>query len=190
MSDLQEFLKNEGYKFIREVPGHGLCGVLDMAYTWDLFCDMKKHGYYGRYTYKTMFEAANALKLWDGVGSPPGDWMHHHGGDGYYGNPRNADFCRWMGQVMVEVGKELPINPRKAWRYFEIGLTPLQYYFQVWIFENTTFIQSAEFLADDVPEPEIVEYVHEDSRLLWALTKYYFKQCPDLKFKEIITAEK
>ncbi len=178
MSDLKEWLRGIRYGFLREVPGNGWCGITDMVLTWDLFCNVTESGYNGRYTYKTKSSAIEALNTWDGVGLPPGRWIHYHGKDGYYGNPHNPQFARWLGEVLEEANHEMSINWRTAWRYFELGLTPLQYYFQVWMFENV------------VLKPiKMVGYVYEDHRMLWALVQEYFGRCSKLSFGEIVTGE-
>lgn len=176
--------------FLRAVPGQGWCGIMGMAYTWDLFCDMKRSGYNGRYTYLTKFAAVAALREWNGEGFPPGEWVHHHGGDGYYGNPNNPEFVNWVDEMKRDMGHEIVIDWRSAWKFFEVGYTPLQYYFEVWMFENAIGKGCGALLYDNLcdfgTDPEITDYLNEESRVLWSIRKYYFKQCSKLRFKEII----
>lgn len=72
---LKAFLEEQGYEDVREVPGHGVCGVLRFAFTHGICCDMNEttRGY--RYCYHTRYEAKKAFADWDGNGHPPGNWI-------------------------------------------------------------------------------------------------------------------
>jgi hypothetical protein len=89
--ELQEILESHGYHFLREIPGRGWCGIEPMLYTWGLFYGLDEWTREGRYCFKCLTEAKAALKEWDGVGDPPGDWIKHKGRAGEYSNPNLPD---------------------------------------------------------------------------------------------------
>ena len=70
--ELMQYLYNEGYRFMRQVPDNGICGVMPMLFTTGLFVDMEQHGYSHRFCYETPQEALVALKGWSGEGDPVG----------------------------------------------------------------------------------------------------------------------
>jgi hypothetical protein len=59
----------------RVLPGLGLCGVKHMIYTASLIVGLNEEGYRYRYCYPTLFDALEALRVWDGTGDPPGPWI-------------------------------------------------------------------------------------------------------------------
>jgi hypothetical protein len=68
--ELLAFLYEEGYRFMREVPDNGICGLMPMLFTTGLFVDLEQSGYSHRFCYETPLEALSALKSWSGVGDP------------------------------------------------------------------------------------------------------------------------
>jgi hypothetical protein len=90
--DLIEWLKAEGYKELREVPGRGVCAIERMLFTTGLFYGLTRYEREGRYCYETYTEALRALEQWDGVGDPPGDWIVHKGKKGRYCNKDRPDY--------------------------------------------------------------------------------------------------
>lgn len=63
------------YLGIREVPGLGLCAVRHIIYAASLFVGLDETGYRYRYCYPSLFDALDALRVWDGQGDPPGPWI-------------------------------------------------------------------------------------------------------------------
>ena len=70
--DLKEYLYEQGYRFMREVPDQGLCGLFTMLFTTALVVDLEESGYSHRFCYETPLEALSALKSWTGEGDPLG----------------------------------------------------------------------------------------------------------------------
>lgn len=64
-----------GYTHLCLKPGAGVCGVMPFLFTGGLVVGMAERSYKGRYCFETLSEAAAALKSWDGVGDPPGNWI-------------------------------------------------------------------------------------------------------------------
>jgi hypothetical protein len=77
-----------GYAFAKEIPGHGMCGILRMIFTTGLFHGLDEIGHQGRWCYHTQAEAIQALVRWDGSGDPPGDWIKYKGKTEYL-NPNS-----------------------------------------------------------------------------------------------------
>ena len=76
---LINFLKDQGYYNLREVPGRGICGLHRFIFTVGLIYGLDKYGYKGRWCYAGNLEARKALEEWDGVGDPPGAWIKYKG---------------------------------------------------------------------------------------------------------------
>lgn len=72
-------LEDEGYYLIREIPGHGTCGLFNFMFTVGLCVGIDEQGYYGRYCYATKAEAAVAITIWSGEGDPPLNWIKYKG---------------------------------------------------------------------------------------------------------------
>lgn len=72
-------LEAEGYSLLTEVPGRGICGLRVFMFTCGLCYDLDEFQYKGRYCYRSTVEAAVAIKTWDGMGHPPGEWVKHKG---------------------------------------------------------------------------------------------------------------
>jgi hypothetical protein len=61
-------LRKEGYRNIRNVPGVGWCGVMDMLFTVGVFCGLEQYGYRFRYCFSKELPAGTAeqeLKKWN-----------------------------------------------------------------------------------------------------------------------------
>ena len=71
---------------LKDIPGRGVCGLRRLAYTVALLYDLEPLFYKGRYCFHTMAEATSALKEWDGLNDPIGNWIIHKGKD-EYANP-------------------------------------------------------------------------------------------------------
>ena len=69
---LIKFLDEEGYWFLREVPDQGICGIMQLAYTTAIFCDLDYTGYGNRYCFKETNDAVQELANWDGITEPTG----------------------------------------------------------------------------------------------------------------------
>ena len=77
-------LEREGYHHIKEIPGRGLCGLMQFVFTVGLCYGIGEHGYEGRYCYPNE-EAANAyiaFQIWGGKDDPQGKWIVHKGRGG------------------------------------------------------------------------------------------------------------
>jgi hypothetical protein len=74
------------YAHLREVPGRGLCGLHRFIFTTGLVVGITREGYIGRYCYSSWQDAHSALKKWDGVNDPDGDWIKYKGLDFEYSN--------------------------------------------------------------------------------------------------------
>lgn len=79
LSETQLKLWEEGYLVTNRIEGHGLCGVLPMAFTYGLMLGLTETGYESRYCYEHRDDAIHALAIWDGTGDPPGPWIKHKG---------------------------------------------------------------------------------------------------------------
>lgn len=80
----------EDYLYLCCNPKRGICGIMRMAFTVGLFYNITEADYEGRYCYRTMAEAVEALKEWDGNDDPPGDWIKHKGAI-EYSHPDSTD---------------------------------------------------------------------------------------------------
>jgi hypothetical protein len=77
MSEIHPFTVAAAAKYYaaaREIPDRGICGINRGLFSAYLFHGITPDGYAGKYTYKTITEAHNALDAWDGTGDPPGNW--------------------------------------------------------------------------------------------------------------------
>lgn len=82
--ELIEWLKEQGYYNIREIPGQGLCGIREFIFTIGLCINLTYWDYGGRYCYpkSNLLEPLVAVESWDGEGDPPGDWIKYKGKGG------------------------------------------------------------------------------------------------------------
>ena len=62
------YLYDQGYRFMREVPDNGICGLLPMLFTTALVVDMEVSGYSHRFCFERPQDALVALKGWTGAG--------------------------------------------------------------------------------------------------------------------------
>lgn len=79
-----EELKAHGYYNIREIPGRGICGLMEFLFTIGLCEGLTDIGYSGRYCYpkELILESVIAIETWDGQGDPKGDWIKYKGEKG------------------------------------------------------------------------------------------------------------
>lgn len=77
--DFLIFLSAEGYSNIRDIPGHGICGVLRYGVSTGLCCGLTWSSVSYRYCYQHSFDAILAIGLWDGEGHPSGPWIKRKG---------------------------------------------------------------------------------------------------------------
>lgn len=75
-------MRSCGYISVRKLPGDIWIGVTRMIYTAGLCVGLTIDGYSGRYCYPTLMDAADAAKVWDGNGDPPGPWIKYKGDGG------------------------------------------------------------------------------------------------------------
>jgi hypothetical protein len=87
---LEELLKKEGYFDLREIPGRGVCGLTQFAFTVGIVYGLHAVGYEGRYCYPRMKDAVVAFHSWNGEGDPSGPWIKHKG-TVEYRNPNLED---------------------------------------------------------------------------------------------------
>lgn len=80
--ELHTELTENGYFLLKEIPGRGICGLKFMAFTVGLMVGLNMHSYYGRYCYKHLADAREALEAWDGVGDPINEWIKWKGEGG------------------------------------------------------------------------------------------------------------
>jgi hypothetical protein len=80
--ELKEFLETEGYQFITEIDGRGVCGVYKFLFTVGVVCGIDNQGYKGRYCFGSEVTAVYAINKWDGTGDPPGPWIKYKGRGG------------------------------------------------------------------------------------------------------------
>ncbi len=85
-TELQEHLTAEGYTFLTEFEGRGLCGVFKFMFTVAVVIGIDSMGYKGRYCYGSEYEAVHAIMHWTGQGDPPGDWIKYKGEGGERSN--------------------------------------------------------------------------------------------------------
>lgn len=78
MDPLPEIWRKE-FLLVREIPGHGLCGVQRFIYTAGLLTHLRfdafTYDYDARYCYPIAADALRDLLQWDGTGDPPGEWI-------------------------------------------------------------------------------------------------------------------
>ena len=87
--ELIEWLKQEGYYNIREIPGQGLCGLREFIFTIGLCVKLDYYDYGGRYCYPKdiILESVVAIESWDGNDDPIGGWVKYKGKGGERRNP-------------------------------------------------------------------------------------------------------
>lgn len=86
--ELNNFLIENGYREIREIPGRGICALMPFIFTIGLVYGIDEIGYVGRYCYdrSKAEEAVVAIVTWDGIGNPSGNWIKHKSGTGEFNN--------------------------------------------------------------------------------------------------------
>ena len=83
---MKEFLEKQGDFDVRKIEGRGWCGIKPFIFTFGIFHGADNVGYSGRWCYATKVEAEIALKYWNGVGDPIGNWIKYKGKSGERGN--------------------------------------------------------------------------------------------------------
>jgi hypothetical protein len=83
----------EHYTHMCYNPHRGYCGIKRMLFTVGLFYNIYPFpsSAEGRYCFHTLADAVDALKNWDGVDDPVGDWIKHFGQSGEYHHPDATD---------------------------------------------------------------------------------------------------
>ena len=71
----QERAEELGYRPARVLPDGRCCGVMQMYFTTSLMVGMDEDQTFSRFCYHSRAEAEEALRTWDGVGDPPGNWI-------------------------------------------------------------------------------------------------------------------
>jgi len=80
---MSNFLEDQGYTNIVDLPSGEQAGLFKFLFTTGLVVGLTEHGYRIRFCFKFTHEALKALKSWDGVGYPPGNWIKAKGNDEY-----------------------------------------------------------------------------------------------------------
>jgi len=82
--ELIEWLKQEGYYNIKEIPEQGLCGLREFIFTIGLCTNLTHWDYGGRYCYPkdVILESVVAIETWDGKKDPAGSWIKYKGKGG------------------------------------------------------------------------------------------------------------
>jgi len=78
-----DFLLNEGYTDLVELPNGELGGLYNFLSTTGLVVGLTEHGYRVRYCFENKSDARQALVTWDGEGHPNGNWIKAKGTDEY-----------------------------------------------------------------------------------------------------------
>lgn len=90
-NDIFKELEQEGYFDLKIISERGICGLIRMLYTVGLVIGINNIGYYGRYCYKNLADAKEALNKWDGNGDPEGPWIKYKGVGGEKPNINKKD---------------------------------------------------------------------------------------------------
>lgn len=86
--ELKEFLEDQSYFNIKEIPNKGICALYRFAFTTGLVYDINEIGYKGRYCYSNKSDAVKAIEEWNGESDPQDEnWIKHKGESGEYKNP-------------------------------------------------------------------------------------------------------
>lgn len=82
--ELKTFLTEQGYYNLREIPGRGMCGLMDFIFTVGLCEGLTEDTFSGRYCYpkELIKESIIAIELWDGKEDPIGEWIKYKGSKG------------------------------------------------------------------------------------------------------------
>lgn len=73
--DIFQVVAENGYTEMREVEGHGWCGLLQFAFTWAIVVNLTPDCYERRYCYEHQVDAIRALTAWNGLKHPSGPWI-------------------------------------------------------------------------------------------------------------------
>lgn len=83
---LLNYLKEMGYRNIREVPWHWFCGINDMMFTYWVFCHLDNDMYGAWYQYRYCFpkelwlgNVEHELAKWDGEDDIGWPWIKKKG---------------------------------------------------------------------------------------------------------------
>ena len=84
MTDMPNFLREQGYIHPIQLSTGEWAGVVKMLFTYDLCVGLNETGYRCRWSYPALSLALLAIELWDGHGDdPPGDWVKQKGTDSH-----------------------------------------------------------------------------------------------------------
>ncbi len=78
-SSLHSILIANDYYGIRKLPNGDVIGLSNFNYTVGLCYGLDESGYKGRYCYphESRADAYLAVREWDGIGTPSGNWVAH-----------------------------------------------------------------------------------------------------------------
>jgi hypothetical protein len=86
----EDTIRELGYSDVRHLPSRGWCGVYRFMFTTAIVCGLDQIGYATRFCYHHWLEASEALRSWDGMGDPPGNWIKEKPGDRH--GPGSPDY--------------------------------------------------------------------------------------------------
>lgn len=84
-------LTSDGYTNLQEIEGRGIVGIQRFIYTTAIVYGLNEDSYEGRWCYHTQWDAVAALKEWNGVGDPSGEWIKYKGKGGERSRVAEAD---------------------------------------------------------------------------------------------------
>lgn len=95
MMDEDEVYKTAGIFLHKELEGHGVIGIMRMAFTYALCSNLNPdsmyHFYDYRYCYEDFADCLNDFNTWDGAGHPKGNWIKQKGAGVDLFNPNYVD---------------------------------------------------------------------------------------------------
>lgn len=78
---------------VKDLPNGKKCALYRFIFTVGLLVEFNPNDhsnyYSGRFCYKNLSDANEAISLWDGQGDPPGPWLKYKG---IYGERRNPNY--------------------------------------------------------------------------------------------------
>ena len=91
---LKEKLYKQGYQFVQEIPGHGVCAVMTYLLTTAIVCQLDETHYGYRYCFEQRQDAIRAILDWRDephLPHPPGPWIKRKG---INGDMINKHWCK------------------------------------------------------------------------------------------------
>ena len=214
-SALIDALLEQGYEDLREIDGHGLCGIREFVFTTAVAIQLDEVGYRGRYCYEVDAHARAALRDWDGKADPSGPWIKYKGapgertGPGFAGELYGRDFTPMTtgtfsrkNRASPRPGAPLPTSSLLAMNTLSDRVVPgrIEGHIELprSVLEGAAALASDEYAAGEAEEwsgdlvriPQTPEWLHDViARLpLEALAEHGFTPRPRSKWELIATA--